>query len=59
MYIERTGNRLVAHDENGSPGMTIFTENNVIGYNLSGDILTVSYPHNTEVYNVRVGNRIR
>ena len=60
MHVERTNNGLMVYDDNNSPYMPISVDSDMLGFNLSGDILCISYPNGrNEVYNVDSNTRIR
>jgi hypothetical protein len=59
MHVERTNNGLMVYDDNNSPYMPISVDSDIVGYNLSGNILVITYPSKNEVYNVENNTRIR
>jgi hypothetical protein len=60
MHIERTNNGLMVYDNSNRPYMPISIDSDMLGFNLSGDLLVVSYPNGrNEVYNVNSNTRVR
>jgi len=59
-YVEDRGNELLIHEYSGTPHFTVWFNGDVTNYNLSGNILSISYTNgNVEVYDVDLRSRIR
>jgi hypothetical protein len=58
-YSEKKSNSIIIREVSGAPHFEVSLHGEVLGYNLSGNILSISYKNNVEVYDVQQRSRIR